>query len=339
MKILVTGAAGFIGGYLVQELLEHGHDIVGLDNYSKYGRVVKISDGHRRYAFVEGDAKNTELMKELLEDCDQAVLLAAISGGISLYHELACELFLENERITTAAFDAAIWARRHRKLGKINVISSSMVYEGTSVFPTPEGEQLKCPPPRTAYGFQKLASEFYAKEALAHHGLPYTIIRPFNVVGIGEKRATVDRNVTSGDLRLAMNHVVPDLAVKIIKGQDPLRILGTGEQIRHYTYAGDLARGIRLCVEQPAAVNEDFNLSTGVSTTVRELARLLWQKINGSRAFRTESDPPFPHDVPRSIPDIRKARDVLGFEATTSLDEMLNEVIPWVREQVRNGGL
>ncbi|MDA8098724.1 MAG: NAD(P)-dependent oxidoreductase [Nitrospiraceae bacterium] len=339
MKILVTGAAGFIGGYLVPELLERGHEVVGLDNLSKYGPVEKSFDRHPRYAFVAGDAKDTGLLRELATDCDQIVAVAAVIGGISLFHTLAYDLLAENERITAATFDAALWARKNRRLRKINVLSSSMVYERTAVYPTPEGEQLRCPPPASTYGFQKLACEYFARGAWEQHGLPFTIIRPFNAVGIGEKRAKVEKEVLSGNIRLAMSHVVPDLVQKVIKGQDPLHLLGAGNQVRHYTYAGDLARGIRLCIESPAAENEDFNISTTASTTVIELARAIWAKVHGDRPFRFVTDPPFTHDVQKRIPAVEKAKTVLGFEAQTTLDKMLDEVIPWIREQVRTGGI
>ena len=144
MKILVTGSAGFIAGYLVEELLNAGYEIAGIDNYSKYGKVEKSYDKHPNYHFVEGDAKDTKLLKELIEDCDQVVAGAAMIGGISLFHEYAYDLLAENERITASTFDAAIWAFQNKKLAKINVISSSMVFESTSLFPTPEGEQFKC---------------------------------------------------------------------------------------------------------------------------------------------------------------------------------------------------
>lgn len=339
MKILVTGSAGFIGGYLVQELLDHGYRVIGLDNYSKYGRVKKSYDSHPEYTFIEGDAKDVGLLKELISDCDQAVAVAAVIGGISLFHELAYDLLAENERITAAIFDASIWAFKNRNLKKINVMSSSMVFESTLTYPTPEGEQLRCPPPLSTYGFQKLACEYFAKGAFEQYGLPYTIIRPFNAVGVGEKRAKLEREILSGNVKLAMSHVVPDLVQKVLKRQDPLHILGKGSQVRHYTYAGDLARGIRMCIESGKAINEDFNLSTPVSTTVLELAELIWRKINGDKPFRYVSDKPFEYDVQKRIPSVEKAKRVLGFEATTTLDEALNEVIPWIEEQIGLGGI
>lgn len=253
MKILVTGSAGFIAGYLVDELLRHGHTVVGIDNYSKYGRVEKSYDRHPDYHFTEGDAKDTALLKDLVEDCDQVIALAAIIGGISLFHEYAYDLLAENERITAATFDAAIWAHKNKHLQKINVVSSSMVFENAGEFPTREGDQFKVPPPLSTYGFQKLATEYFARGAWEQYQLPHTIIRPFNCIGVGEKRAIYDRVVLSGNIRLAMSHVVPDLVQKVLKGQDPLHILGSGDQVRHYTYGGDLAEGMRLCVESGQA--------------------------------------------------------------------------------------
>ena len=339
MKLFVTGSAGFVAGYLVEELLNRGHKVIGIDNYYKYGKTEKSYDTHPNYSFVEGDAKNTGLMKELIEDCDQVVALAAIIGGISLFHEFAYDLLAENERIVASTFDAALWAFKNRKLKKINVLSSSMVFESTSTYPTPEGEQLKCPPPLSTYGFQKLACEYFAKGAWEQYKLPYTIIRPFNCIGIGEKRALCDKEIMSGNIKLAMSHVVPDLVQKILKGQSPLHILGIGNQIRHYTYGGDLAEGIRLCIEHEDAVNEDFNISTSVSTTVLELSRLIWQKVNGDKPFEYVSDTPFQYDVQKRVPSVEKAKKVLGFEARTSLSDALDEIIPWIKQQIEIGGI
>ena len=258
-------------------------------------------------------------------------------GGISYFHEFAYDLLAENERIMASTFDAAIHAFQKKHLKKITVLSSSMVFESADIFPTPEGAQLKCPPPMSTYGFQKLACEYYALGAKLQYGLPYTIIRPFNCVGVGEQRALTDKEVLSGNVKLAMSHVVPDLIQKIVKGQDPLHILGSGAQVRHYTYGGDLARGIRVCIEHPAAENNDFNISTERSTNVLELAEMIWKKIKPSEPFRYVSDKPFEYDVQKRVPNCAKAKEVLGFEANTPLETILDEVIPWVSEQIQLG--
>jgi len=335
VKVLVTGAAGFICGYLVAELLHAGHEVVGVDNFSKYGPVRRTFDTDPRFRLVEGDAKDAALLTGLAMDCDQVVAGAAMIGGISYFHEFAYDLLAENERICAATFDAAISAFRLGRLQKITVISSSMVFESASVFPTPEGAQLTSPPPRSTYGFQKLATEFFARGANEQYELPFTIVRPFNCVGVGERRALRDHDVRSGNVKLAMSHVVPDLVQKVLKGQDPLHILGDGSQVRHYTYGGDLAVGIRLAMESEQALNEDFNLSTAQSTTVRELAELVWRKVHGTeKPLRLVNDPPYEHDVQMRVPDVRKAREILGFEATTPLADVLDEVIPWIRDEI-----
>ncbi len=338
MKVLVTGSAGFIAGYLVEELLEHGYHVVGIDNYSKYGRVTKSYEKHPHYTFREGDCRDANLMKELISDCDHFVAGAARIGGISYFHEYAYDLLADNERILASSFDAAIWAHKEKKLKKITVLSSSMVFENATIFPTPEGHERACPPPSSTYGFQKLACEYFAHGAHEQYKLPYTIIRPFNCVGTGERRATGGKEILSGNVKLAMSHVVPDLIQKVVKNQDPLHILGDGNQVRHYTYGADLAKGIRVCIEHPKALNEDFNISTAESTNVLDLAKMIWDKVhNGKKPFKYVSDAPYEYDVQRRVPDVSKAKNVLGYESLTTLSAMLDEVIPWIRNEVEQG--
>jgi nucleoside-diphosphate-sugar epimerase len=234
--------------------------------------------------------------------------------------------------------DAAIEAHKAGRLQKVTYMSSSMVFESTEHWPSAEGDERKIPPPLSSYGFQKLAVEYFARAAWDQYKLPYTIVRPFNCVGIGERRALGDVDVMSGNVKLAMSHVVPDLVQKVVKGQDPLHILGDGSQVRHYTYGGDLARGIVDAMAHPEARNNDFNLSTAQSTTVLELAEVIWHKVHtDGRPFNYVSDPGFEHDVAKRVPATAKAKEVLGFEATTSLDEMLDEVVPWIVQAVEDG--
>jgi nucleoside-diphosphate-sugar epimerase len=337
-RVLVTGSAGFIGGYVVEALLERGHEVVGLDNYSKYGRISKSYDSHPAYEFHEGDARDADTITRLLDGCDHLIAGAALIGGISYFHAYAYDLLATNERIIAATCDAAIKAHRQGKLQKVTYLSSSMVFESTQHWPSVEGDQRRVPPPLSSYGFQKLAVEFFALAAYEQYKLPYTIVRPFNCVGVGEGRALGEVEVLSGNVSLAMSHVVPDLVQKIVKGQDPLHILGSGEQIRHYTYGGDLARGIVTCMEHPAALNEDFNISTAQSTTVIELAEVIWRKIHGpAKPFAYVSDQAYEYDVQKRIPSVEKAKRMLGVSCDTSLDEMLDEVIPWVEMAVNEG--
>ena len=338
MKVLVSGSNGFIGGYIVEELLSQGHEVVGVDNFSKYGRIEKSYDSHPGYTLIEGDASDAAFMREALRGCDHFIAGAALIGGISYFHTYAYDLLAKNERITAAACDSAIEAIKDGTLKKVTYMSSSMVFESTDRWPSKEGDERLVPPPLSSYGFQKLAVEYFARAAWDQYKLPYTIIRPFNCVGIGESRALGDVEIESGNVKLAMSHVVPDLVQKVLRGQNPVTILGDGSQVRHYTYGGDLAKGIVLSLEHPDAINEDFNLSTSTGHTVLELLELIWTKIHGDKsALSVAQSDGFEFDVKRRIPDTTKAKSVLNFSADTNLSDMLDEVIPWIRSAIQNG--
>jgi UDP-glucose 4-epimerase len=338
--VVVTGSAGFIGGYIVEELLRRGDRVIGVDNFSKYGPVRKSYDDNPNYELVVGDVKDVDLMTGVLEGADHFIAGAALIGGISYFHTYAYDLLAQNERIIASSVDAAIAAHKKGRLEKVTYLSSSMVFESTDRWPSKEGDQRLVPPPLSSYGFQKLAVEYFAQAAWDQYALPYTIVRPFNCVGIGESRALGDVEIESGNVKLAMSHVVPDLVQKIVRGQDPLHILGTGDQVRHYTYGGDLARGIVATLDSPVALNEDFNISTASGHSVAQLAEVIWRKIRGDGVpLRLVHDEAFEFDVQKRVPDVTKARDLLGFEATTSLEDMLDEVIPWISTAIEKGAI
>ncbi len=192
-------------------------------------------------------------------------------------------------------------------------MSSSMVFESADSWPSYEGQEREIPPPISSYGFQKLAVEYFARAAHQQYGLPYTIVRPFNCVGIGEMRAQSDVEVLSGNVKLAMSHVVPDLVQKVVKGQDPLHILGDGNQIRHYTYGGDLAAGIVTAMEHPDALERRLQpLDRRVDDGARAGRDHLAQVRGPDVPFRYVCDDPFEHDVQKRVPSVEKAKRVLG---------------------------
>jgi UDP-glucose 4-epimerase len=332
VNILVTGSAGFLMGYVVRELLSAGHEVTGVDNLSKYGPVRRGYDNDPSYRFIEADAKDATLLGELMDGCHQVVAAAARVGGVRYINAYPYDILAENERIASATFDASIRAFTGGSLQKINLISSSAVYERTSSFPTAEGYEVASPPPSSSYGLQKLSSEYFARAAWKQYGLPYTIIRPFNCIGTGEVDLLRKAEVFQGNISQLASHVVPELVGKILRGDKPLHIIGSGLQTRHYTYAGDVARGIRLCMENSEATNQDFNLASREATTVLELATRIWLKVHGADDILSiVHDPPPGDDVDMRWPDTSKARRILGFEATTSLDDVLDDIITLMR--------
>jgi UDP-glucose 4-epimerase len=350
--VIVTGSQGFIGSFLCTQLLDKGYKVIGYDNYSKYGKVTRPHDGRKGFTLVQMDLSGPTSPLFHTWKPDYIIAGAAMIGGISYFHKYAYDLLATNERITANTFDSAI---RCVGLNRIVVVSSSMVFEGANdyfddhtstseqgnccyqscfdekeVWPTKEAMIKKFPPPLSTYGFQKLATEYFAKGAWEQYGLKHTIVRPFNCVGVGEGEAKGEEEILSGNVKLMMSHVLPDLINKCLKGQDPLHILGEGNQVRCYTNGRDIARGIITAMESPHAINQDFNISTPHAHTVLELAEMVWKKINPNKPFRYVSDKPFEYDVKRRIPDIQKAKDLLGFEATIPLEQSVDEVIEWM---------
>jgi UDP-glucose 4-epimerase len=346
-KVIVTGSQGFIGSYLCQELLDSGYKVVGIDNYSKYGKVNRPHDKHENFELLELDLSGSLIDCKTLSQCDSDIAShpslsdaehiiagAAMIGGISYFHKYAYDLLATNERILANTFDLALALHQRYQLEKITVISSSMVFENCDIYPTPESAIESSPPPSSTYGFQKLSSEFFCLGAWEQYKLPYTIIRPFNCVGVGEEEALGEEEVYSGNIKMLMSHVLPDLIHKalLLDKENKMPILGDGNQIRHYTNGKDIARGIRMSLESLDTINEDFNISSSVRTSVAELETLVWNKIHDCDPV-FENCQAFEYDVQVRSPDVQKAKDVFGFEAEISLEESVDEVIQWMKNK------
>jgi nucleoside-diphosphate-sugar epimerase len=312
-RVLVTGGAGAIGSAVVRRLLRDG-------DWS-----VRVSDQRdapdwmgERCEVHQGDLRELGEARKAAEGCTHAVHLAAIVGGIGNFHKLPHTLLEVNHALYNAVFRAALEERVERLL----YVSSSMVFENATVFPTPEDHVRDCPAPYSAYGFSKLAGEVYCRALHDEHGLAYTICRPFNAYGPGE----------FPDAEPGIAHMVPDLIQKVLSGQRPLEIFGSGEQTRTLTHVDDIADGIVTALGHPAAENEDFNISASDERTVAEVARLIWEAGGRDPAeFELRHLPSFEVDVQRRWPSVEKARRVIGWEAQVDLPTGLAGTVDWLR--------
>jgi UDP-glucose 4-epimerase len=315
-RVVVTGGAGFIGSEVTRQLVDRGYTVRVIDDLSKEGHgVPKDVDFQRADLTVPGVAE------ELFEGYSACLNLAAKIGGIGYFHEYPATILSENNKLYSMTFEAAVKHRMRRMV----YVSSSMVFESASRFPSKESDLQEIPPPVSAYGFSKLSGEWYCRAFADQFGLDYTICRPFNAYGINE--------FPGEDIGYA--HVIPDLTKKILEGQHPLELLGDGQQTRAFTHVRDIARGIIMALESEQAINQDFNISNPEEMTILDLAKRIFRLCETGRDFDWVSVPGFIYDIKRRSPDAGKAREVIGFEAEVKVDEGLKEVIAWLRDVLR----
>lgn len=316
-KVVVTGGAGFIGHNLVKKLVESGAKVCVIDNLSKTDTNVNFLP---EVEFRQADLLNSNVASEALKDATYCFHLAAKIGGIGYFHKIPAEILHDNLIIDLNLWEAA---RQSSTLKKIIGVSSSMVFENASTFPLSERALPKTPAPITAYGFSKLSTEYIAKAYRDQYGLSYLIIRPFNAYGDGEMIGEY----------IGYAHVIPDLINKVLSEQYPLEILGSGAQTRSYTYAGDIADAMVFLAER--FKNDDFNVGTGVETSVMELSEKIWKLCGRAEPFAVRHMPAFTADVQRRVPDISKL-SAIGWEPLVSLDDGLAKTIDWIKTQRRN---
>jgi len=315
-RVLVTGGAGTIGAAVVRRLLRDPQ------------WEVRVSDQRPAPAWMReaaeihtADLRSPEHARQATAGCSHVIHLAAIVGGIANFHKLPYTLTEANNALAGAVVRAGLEERVERLV----YVSSSMVFERATEFPTAEEHLHDCPAPRSAYGFSKLAGEVYARAAHDEHGLRYTICRPFNAYGPGELPEPGEPGIA---------HAVPDLIAKALRRQRPLQIFGSGEQTRTLTHVDDIADGIVTAMASAAGENEDFNISASRELTVKEIARIVWTACgNASDDFELEHLPSFQVDVQRRWPSVDKARRLLGWQAQVELEEGIAQTVAWLREQ------
>jgi UDP-glucose 4-epimerase len=312
--ILVTGGAGTIGTAVVRRLQRDGAAIRVADQR-------RAPDWMREAAEIHtSDLRDADEARRALEGCDRVVHLAAIVGGIANFHKLPYTLLETNTALYNALFRAAI----EREVERLVYVSSSMAFERAEEFPTREDQLDHTPTPRSAYGFSKLAGEYWCRAAADEFGLRYSIVRPFNAYGPGEM---------PGD-EPGIAHIVPDLIERALRRERPFPIFGSGEQTRTLTHVDDIADGIAAALTQEAAVGEDFNVSATEELTVREIAEIVWEACGNDPAeLEFEHLPSFEVDVQRRWPSTDKAKELLGWEARIGVREGIADTVQWFRRE------
>jgi UDP-glucose 4-epimerase len=314
-RVLVTGGAGTIGGAVVRRLVRDADFELRISDQRP------VPEWMRQACEVHtGDLRDASSAREAAAGCAYVIHLAAIVGGIANFHRLPHTLLEANNALYNSVFRAAL----EERVGRLVYVSSSMVFERATEFPTTEAHLDECPTPRSAYGFSKLSGERYCRALHEEHGLSFTICRPFNAYGPGELP----------DPEPGIAHMVPDLIGKVLAGQRPLQIFGSGEQTRTLTHVDDIADGVVTAMSSPAAENEDFNVSASEELTVAEIARVIWEACGEDpESFELEHVPGFEIDVERRWPSVEKARRLLGWEARISLRDGIARTVDWMREQ------
>ena len=312
-RVLVTGGAGTIGAAVVRRLLADPTYEVRISDQRPVAHWMREGCEVRSV-----DLRDPGQALKAMQGCSQVIHLAAIVGGIANFHRLPHTLTEANN----ALYNSVIRAALDLEVERFVYVSSSMVFEQAELFPTPEDYLPRCPLPRSAYGFSKLTGEVYCRAAHEEHGFPYTICRPFNAYGPGE----------IPDAEPGIAHAVPDLINKVLSGQRPLQIFGSGEQTRTLTHVDDIAEGLVTAMSSPAALHEDFNISADRELTVAEIARIVWEACGEDpHAFALEHVPTFAVDVQRRWPSVEKARKLLGWQAQVQLEDGIAQTVQWLR--------
>lgn len=315
---MITGGAGFLGHHLVDAILKIESNVIVVDNLSK-GELKNLEKHFHNpnFKFIQGNLRDLTFAKEVMKDIDICFHLAALIGGIGYFHKIPATLLRDNCILTLNVFEAA-----RDSSTEIVYASSSMVFERTKIFPTPETAINESPPPITAYGFSKLAGEYIARSFNEEFGIPFLIFRPFNMYGPGE---------LVGDY-VGYSHVIPDLIKKILQNQYPLEILGSGDQTRCYSFVKDVVDGILLITKK--ARNDDFNIGSEKETSVKELAAIIWKIAGRKEDLKFKHMPPFKDDVQRRVPDISKIKK-LGWEPKTDLETGLKITFEWIKNKLQ----
>jgi UDP-glucose 4-epimerase len=314
-RVLVTGGAGTIGAAVVRRLLRDPDWEVRVSDQRPAPHWMR--EGCEVHT---GDLRSLDEARRATQGCTHVIHLAAIVGGIANFHKLPHTL----TEVNNALYNAVVRAALDHDVQRFVYVSSSMVFERATEYPTTEDHIWECPMPRSAYGFSKLTGEVYVRAAHDEHRLPFTICRPFNAYGPGEMP----------DDEPGIAHMVPDVIKKCLALPEgaALPIFGDGTQTRTLTHVDDIADGVVAAMAAPAGLHEDFNISASDEMTVAEIARVIWEACGRDpEAFALEHLPSFEVDVVRRWPSVDKAQRLLGWQSRIGVREGVAQTVDWLR--------
>ncbi len=313
-KVLVTGGAGFVGSFVVEELVAQGAKVTVPARDPK--KISFLSSVQGKVSVLGGDLENASFCQTVAKNQDVAFHLAASVGGIGFNMVHHGSIFKENMLATINFLEACRLSRVERTL----IVSSACVYPRHASTPAAEEEGFKDLPESTneGYGWAKRMSEFLAQAYSGEYGMKVAIARPCNVYG---PRDNFDPD---------KSHVIAALIERVCKKPDPFEVWGSGEQTRSFIYVEDLVKSL-LAVAEKYAVGDPVNLSSDEEIKIKDLVYLIL-KITGHKP-KVVFDTTRPDGYPRRLYDSSKAKKAFGFKAGTSLEEGLRKTIAWYQAQ------
>ena len=299
--------------FVIPHLIRCGHEVIGVDNFARYG----VIERERNYTFVQGDLTDMAFVDQIMEDIDGVVQAAALIYGVGGFHKYPADILSKD----VVLHQNILWAMKKHNVEKVAYISSSMVYERCQEHPSREEHVMESLIPSTDYGLSKLVGERLCMAFHQQFGIKYVIWRPFNIITPYE----------SAEKEQGMSHVFADFINNIVvKKMNPLPIIGSGEQVRCFTWIDDVAKLIGEFSFDEKTDNQEYNIGNPEPITMKELALLMHE---GPEPLEFETVREYADDVMVRIPDVTKAIEQLGFEPSVKVKESVDICLKHIKGQ------